>query len=298
MTDNTQKVAFQSAPTEHHIANVVSSQKGILYLNKPKYHKEEEEGTEAPLETDITVTPVDGNTPSQDVKVQPSHDWEKRYSDLQSYSAKQLKAKEDELYEQRRVLDEKQKLLEAIQAPKMPSTPKEVEEFKLKFGSLYNMIETIAMNNNLSTKKELERAIEETNKTTKQLTAEKARQKLREIHPDVDTIKSDPEFIKWFESQVGAIKSLLTSDFVEDVARGIDIYKKDTGIVKQTRTQKAEINKEASMAITTKSAIEIGKDGGKVWKASEVKRMSPSQYAKNEAEILKAYAEGRYDENN
>lgn len=293
MTNATQSVMFSTAPSENNVSNVIASQPRTLYLNKPKHHKEEEDVT-VPENPD-EGTSTEGNNNSSE----PNHDWEKRYKDLQSYTAKQKKDLDIQLEEKARLLAEKEKSLESLQNQpiKLPSTPAEVEEFKLKYGALYNIIETIAQQSNLSTKSQLEKAIKENETRTKQLSAAKAMTELLQIHPDAESLKSDPEFLEWYKDQVPSIKSLIESPTVNEVARGIDIYKKDKGIVRKTRTQKENDNRQASMAVTTKSTVEVGTGGGKIWRASEVNKIPASKYGQYEAEILKAYAEGRYDEN-
>lgn len=288
---NPQSVMFQAPPSEHNVANVISSQSKTLYLNKPRNHKEDDE---VPQDTD-KVTQEDGKNSSE-----PNHDWQKRYSDLKSYHDKTLKAKDDDINEKARLLVEKEKLLEATkteQTLKVPSTPEEIEAFKLKYPALYNVIETISVQKNLSTKTQLEKAIKENEAVTKSLAAEKARSELVEIHPDAMSLKNDPEFIDWYQSQVSYIKSLIESDRVVDIARGIDIYKKDKGIITKSKSQKDAEVRAAAMAVNTKPFVEVGGGVGKIWKASEVKAIPNSQYHKYEAEILKALADGRYDEN-
>jgi len=292
MTNNAQSVMFSTAPSEHNVSNVISSQPKTLYLNKPKHHKEEE---------DVQVPTNSENDTSKDGKnsSEPNHDWQKRYSDLQSHMDKQIKAKDAELGEKARLLAEREKALESLQNQpiKLPSTPAEVEEFKLKYSSLYNIIETIAQTSNQSTKSELQKAITDNEQRTKQLAALRAMTELLTIHPDAESLKTDTDFLDWYKEQVPSIKSLIESPNVHEVARGLDIYKKDKGIVKKTKVQKENDNKAAAMAVTTNSIVEVGQGGGKIWRASEVKAIPMSKYGRYEAEILKAMAEGRYDEN-
>lgn len=241
------------------------------------------------------ATPEPGNTNPQE----PTHDWQKRYSDLKSYHDKQIQLKDLELQERGRILAEKEKAIEALKTVpvKLPSTPQEIEQFKQKYPALYNTIKTVAMEENISTKAQLEKAIKDNEVRTQELAAEKAKAELLELHPDAFTLKQDPEFVEWYNEQIPAIKALLESEFVRDVARGIEIYKKDKGIIRKTKTVREAEAKAAAMAIPTKSVVEVGQGGVRVWKASEVKAIPMSQYHKYEAEINRAVTEGRYDEN-
>lgn len=288
-----QNVDFQVPPSSNGVLNVVSSQPKTLYLNKPKYHKEEEDTNGVPAPQNGTPEPA------IQAPLEPTHDWQKRYGDLQSYHDKQIKAKDAELAEKVRLLAEKEQALTSIKAEplKLPSTPEELEQFKAKYTSLYNVIETMVITQNIQTKAQLEKAIQENEKRTKALSAEKAKAQLLEIHPDADTLKNDPDFAAWYEEQVTPIKQLLTSDFVKDVARGIEIYKRDKGIIRESDADKKAKAAAAAMIVNTQPVVDVGAGGGKVWKASEVKRIPMSQYHKYEAEINKAVMEGRYDEN-
>jgi len=294
MTNNaTQSVMFSTAPSENNVANVIASQPRTLYLNKPKHHKEEEDDT-VPQDSGNTGTPGDGKNSSE-----PNHDWQKRYSDLQSHMDKQIKAKDAELGEKARLLAEREKAFDTLQKEpiKLPSTPAEVAEFRNKYGYLYDMIKTIAQTSNQSTNAELQKAIADNETSIKQLAAIRAMTELLQIHPDAESLKTDPDFLEWYKEQVPSLKSLIESPNVNEVARGLDIYKKDKGIVKKTKTQKDNDNRAAAMAVTTNNIVEVGQGGGKIWRASEVKAIPMSKYGKYEAEILKAMSEGRYDEN-
>lgn len=277
----------------HYASNVIMSQPKTVYLNKPKHYKEEDDAT---AENGSADTQTPGNPPSPE----QTHDWQKRYSDLKSYHDKQTKAAEAREAEQARILAEKDKeLLTAKQEPiKLPSTPDEVAAFKAKYGHLYNIIETVALQANTSTKAEFERVLKESDNRVKAIAAEKARAELLELHPDAFTLKSEPEFVKWYEDQIPSIKAMINSEFVQDVSRGLDIYKKDVGIIKKTQAQKEAESAAAAMNVPTRSIVEVGQTGGKIWKASEVAAIPTSKYRQYEAEILKAYAEGRFDPNN
>jgi len=292
MTQSTAQSSFEAPPSENAIHNVIASQPKALYLNKPKHHPEEEDANG-------TSDPLDTQEPSTSSSSEPNHDWQKRYSDLKSYHDRQIALAKAKEQEQARILAEKERALEVAtkQEVKLPSTPTEVQSFIKNYPDLANIIKTFVLEENLTTKAELEKAIKENEKKMQAIAAEKARLALLELHPDADTIKDDPDFITWYEEQIPLVKQLLTSDFVADVARGLDIYKKDKGIIRQTKAEKEKAAKAAAMSVSTNSVVEVGTGKGKIWTASEVKRIPTSQYHKYEAEIMKALSEGRYNEN-
>jgi hypothetical protein len=139
--------------------------------------------------------------------------------------------------------------------------------------------------------------MKEQSERTKAIAAAEAMRQLIAIHPDVEHLKRDPDFLSWASNQLPAVRALLESERVEDVARGIDIYKKDAGITYKTAKQKEEEALAASMSVPTNPRVEVGSGGGKIWRASEVNAIPRNQYHKYEGEILKALAEGRYREN-
>lgn len=292
MSNNAQNIMFAAPPSDGNVANVVASQSRTLYLNNPRGHKPEEDST-------VPADPDNGTLQDGKTSLEPTHDWQKRYSDLQSHTAKQLKSATEEKDELVRQLREKDNALEVAkkQPVKLPSTPQEVQEFKQKYGTLYNIMETMILSNNLTTTAELQKAIKETDDRTQRLAAHRAMSELLNIHPDAETLKNDPEFISWYKSQPKPIKALIESIDVQEVARGLDIYKKDRGFIQKTPQQKIADNRAAAMAINTQPMVEVGNQGGRIWRASEIKRMPVSVFGKYEAEILKAMSEGRYDEN-
>jgi hypothetical protein len=291
-TTNAQNVDFQAPPSEHNVKNVLASQPRTLYLNNPRGHKEEDE----PLDNQNPPSDTSGTVQNNSSTPQPN--WEKRYSDLRSYTDKELNTLKSELADKSKLLADTIKKLEEVKEEpiKVPNTPEEVAEFMKKWPQLGNIMITLARQESFSTKEELKKALKKTEDQTRQLAAEKARAELLEIHPDALTIKQSPEFIEWFNAQVQSIKNLITSDYVQDVARGLDIYKKDTGIIAKSKKQKEEEQRQLAHEIPTNTRMEIGGER-RVWRASEVNKMHPREFAKHQVEIEKAWKEGRYDEN-
>lgn len=291
----TTNASFQTPPSEHDIINVIASQSRVMYLNNPKDYKEEEVLEEGKPPVEPVTAPNGENTTSDPA----NHDWQKRYSDLKSYMDKErnkLNAEKEALVNS---VKEKEYALEQAnkQAVQMPTTPEEFDAFKTKYGHLVDVMRTVAIQENTSTKAELEKAIKDANERARKLEAEKAFSTLLAIHPDAETLRSDSKFIEWVESQIPAVRRLIESDKVDEVARGIDIYKKDIGMIKESPAMKAAKQAAAARNVPTNSQVEIATGQGKIWKASEVKRMSRTEYAKHEKEVLKALAEGRYRDN-
>lgn len=265
-----------------------------MYLNNPKNYVEEEVLEEGQPPVEPVTAPNGENTPSE-----PATDWQKRYSDLRSYTEKEKTRFAAEKEALANSLREREEALEQAkqQAVKMPTTPEEFEAFKSKYGHLVDVMRTIAIQEASSSKTEYEKLTKQAMERTKALEAEKAFSKLLSIHPDAETLRTDSAFIEWVNIQIPAVRKLIESDKVDEVARGIDIYKKDIGFIKETPAQKAAKQAAAARNVPTNSQIEVGPKTGKIWKASEVKALSRTEYGKRENEILAALADGRYRAN-
>ena len=108
---------------------------------------------------------------------------------------------------------------------------------------------------------------------------------------DYQDLRKNEDFHKWVDEQDDVIKGWLYSNATNAklAARAIDLYKVDRGIVKQ----KANSKLEASKSVTSTSKKDVDASAKKVWKVSEISKMKPAQFMKNEKEIDLARKEGR-----
>ena len=120
---------------------------------------------------------------------------------------------------------------------------------------------------------------------------EKAEVELARLHSDYQDLRKNEDFHKWVDEQDDVIKGWLYSNATNAklAARAIDLYKVDRGIVKQ----KANSKLEASKSVTSTSKKDVDASAKKVWKVSEISKMKPAQFMKNEKEIDLARKEGR-----
>lgn len=274
-----------SAPEEGRLGvqNIMNVQRQPLYLNDPMDMPEELKGTPESQDT----------TPPKEPENQTSTDtWEKRYGDLKSYMDKQInsmkKSLSDQAEEKKRL---EQQLKEAQTKPlKLPKTKEELEAFRAEYPDVLDTMFTVARMEASEGVKGIEEKLEELRAKTKAYEAEKGKQLLRELHPDFEELNTDPKFGEWFHASPRSVQLMIESDDVYTVAAALDLFKAKTG--RKTPSEKKEESKAAAKSVNVNSTVEPTSDK-KIWKESEIHRMTPNQYAKVSSEIDQAMKEGR-----
>lgn len=177
-------------------------------------------------------------------------DWEKRYRDLQSYSAKQI----NEL------------------KSKIPAQDFETENEKLQR-------QVAELHQDLNARNVADKVRE-------------AQMKVAAAHPDYDRVIPSQEFATWIEMQPEVFKNAIYDEVpnAELAIRALSLFKMETQQPQQRQAQPHP----ASMAVRERhQEVPQELQGKKVWTYAEIQRMNPNEFAKHEAEIDKAIAEGR-----
>jgi hypothetical protein len=214
--------------------------------------------------------------------------FKKRYGDLRRHSQK----KEEEFNAK----------LEALQAQLdkatknelvLPKTDEELEAWSKEYPDVAGIIETIADKKSKATAKDLEARMAEFEELRITAKREKAEAELAGMHPDFVQIREDDAFHSWAKEQPKWVQDALyeNTEDAKSVARVIDLYKIDTGIV----TKKTNNDKAAATSVKTKStaAPEPDEAAGHI-RESEVAAMSIKEYEKRQEEILDAQRNGRF----
>ena len=222
--------------------------------------------------------------------------FKKRYADLRSHSQKLLNAKEKELEEAKRQIDQLSR-----KEVKLPKTPEEIEKFRSEYPDVYDTFRTVAVSELNEQKKDIELQLNDIRKQHAENKRVAAEKKLLELHPDVEEIKASEEFHNWAAEQPKWVQDALYENEDDPVAcaRAIDLYKADAGLlVPKKRGRPADPNKEATRKVTNTSVVNEPREGnkGKIWSIKEINRLSPREYERNEADIDAAYREGRISE--
>ena len=209
--------------------------------------------------------------------------FKKRYGDLRRHSQEKIKELEAKI--------------EALQkeTPADPTTVSEedVKAWVGKYPQIAAIVESLATK---KAKELFDSDVTDVKKTMTELTREKGELEIKKVHSDYEKLKSDDTFHDWAEEQPKWVQDALYSQVNDprSVIRVLDLYKMDKGLDKDSKKKK---DLEAAAAVKTKAKADepdVDKNKGKVYKDSQVAKMSLEQYEKEEADILKAQREGRY----
>lgn len=134
--------------------------------------------------------------------------------------------------------------------------------------------------------------------------ADRTQAKLKEVHPDVDSVVADPEFINWLKQSPSRLRLLqaASQDADFDSANELVSNFKMTRALKQKETTQAAEELKASQGRAVQAAtVNSGNNSGeatgkKVYRRIDIQRLmhsDPDRYNALQDEILQAYAEGR-----
>lgn len=257
-------------------------------LNTRAMRGEQLEEELAALEAAKTNAPVEESEADE-----PKKGWEKRYSDLRSFSQKN----ENEL---RKEIDSlKKQLSDAVQKQiKFPKTEEEVEAWLTKFPDVGAIVRTIALKEVANLRGELSEREAIVSQRAYQVEFDRCLNKITLAHKDFFDIKDDDDFAEWLAKQPKAVRNAFETDpdydDLEDTADTVistlDLYKFKT----KKPEKKVDDRREAAKSVTrnTSSAPRAERDPNAVYE-SDVVKMNIREYEKHEADILQAMREGR-----
>lgn len=219
--------------------------------------------------------------------------FKKRYGDLRRHAQEKEKTYQDEIFKLKQQLTDT-----ATKEIKLPKSDEEINEWSREYPDVAKIVESIATKK----AKELDSTLEERMKLIAEREAQSTRAmaeaELMTMHPDFDTIRNDQEFHDWVEVQPRWVQQALYENESDSksAARAIDLYKVDMGIT-STPKKKADPSKDAAKAVTrgstnTPSATKSGQSNQ--IKESEVAKMKPHEFEKNEEKIREAVQSGNF----
>jgi hypothetical protein len=219
--------------------------------------------------------------------------FKKRYGDLRRHSQEKEKSYQDEIFKLKQQLTQT-----ASQEIKLPKSDEEIAQWSQEYPDVAKIVESIATKK----AKELDSSLEERMKLIAEREAQSTRAmaeaELMRIHPDFETIRNDQEFHDWVELQPRWVQQALYENESDSksAARAIDLYKVDMGIT-STPKKKTDPSKDAAKAVTrgssnTPSATKSGQ--ANQIKESDVAKMKPHEFEKNEEKIKEAIASGNF----
>lgn len=264
----------------------VSADDSMAYVSKPKVAVI---NNGAPVEQEPTTEQPATQEQAQDKYSKV--DYKKRYDDLKRhYDAKLAEFKEKE-----------QKLLskvnETVPSYKPPSTLEELEEFKRENPKLYAVVESVAHLRATNETKELASELQVLREKLARADAEKAYALLKAQVPDYEEIRQSDDFHDWAEAQPQEIQDWIyrNSTNVDLAVKAIRLYKADRGnAAAQPQQPPVTVDQPGADAyIPTRGSVEEPGGKEKVWRTSEIARLSSSQYERLRDEIDRAFFEGR-----
>ena len=296
MVDETQDVVETTEEEQTEVVEATPEEEQVEEILEPtpyqnKYRRDlDDKDTDTATEQQDTQEEKEA-TPEERPVTAEEKAFKKRYDDLKRHYDKTLSKHKTEVTNLRTQIEQStNKMLP-------PKDPKELEAWRQKYPDVYDVIQSVAVNQADERAKKLEEKYQFLQEQQSQIAKEKAEVELLKKHPDFQEIRATDEFHEWAQKQDPTIQGWLyeNTDNADLAARAIDLYKMDAGITTKKSKAKAEdIKKEAAKAVTsTKKGNQISVTEKKIWSVSEISKMKPHEFDKHEKEIMQARREGR-----
>jgi len=216
--------------------------------------------------------------------------FKKRYGDLRRYMQQTVEAKDRELEDLKRLVQEKEK-----EEFTLPTSEEEIEEWASKYPQVAKIVDSIAQKRAREASHEVEQSMSDLRKMKTQLEREKAEHELKRLHPDFDQIRSTKQFHDWVGQQPSYLQDALYKNENDAIAaaRAIDLYKADMGMIAEKRSD-SELKKEAAKAVKKGSSSSPSARPAGEWSESRVASLKPHEYEKHEEAIIEAMQAGKF----
>lgn len=180
----------------------------------------------------------------------------------------------------------------------LPKTPEELQAWRKEYPDVYDIIKTVSRMEATDERKAIDAKLVELGTIARQTQREKAEAVLLRYHPDFDVLRADPAFHAWAKEQPGQIQSWLYENEDDPLlaAKAVDLYKAEKGIKRATKADSKADARNASLTVTKapQAPADRTDDGKRIWKSSEVRKLTPRQFEKLEDEIDAAIREERF----
>ena len=296
MVDETQDVVETIEEEQTEVVETTPEQEQVEEILEPtpyqnNYRRDlDDKDTDTATEQQDTENEKEA-TPEERPVTAEEKAFKKRYDDLKRHYDKTLNKHKTE------VTSLKTQIEQSTNKMLPPKDPKELEAWRQKYPDVYDVIQSVALNQADERAKKLEEKYQFLQEQQSQIAKEKAEVELLKRHPDFQEIRATDEFHEWAQKQDPTIQGWLyeNADNADLAARAIDLYKLDAGITTKKSKAKAEdVKKEAAKAVTsTKKGNQISVTEKKIWSVSEISKMKPHEFDKHEKEIMQARREGR-----
>ena len=290
MVDETQDVVetteeeVNATPEEEQVEEILDP---TPYQNKYKRDLDDKDTGTATEQQDTE----EEATPEERPVTAEEKAFKKRYDDLKRHYDKTLSKHKNEVTKLKTQVEQSaNKILP-------PKDPAELAEWKKQYPDVYDVIETISLQQADDRAKQLEEKFQFLQEQQSQISKEKAEVQLLKRHPDFQEIRATDQFHGWAQVQDPTIQGWLydNTDNADLAARAIDLYKMDSGITSnKSKLKSSDVKKEAAKAVTsTKKGNQISVTEKKIWSVEEISKLKPGQFEKHEKDIMLARREGR-----
>jgi len=215
--------------------------------------------------------------------------FKKRYGDLRRH----MQEKEKDFTAK---LDKLEKQLEAAAKNELvlPKSEEEIDAWAKKYPDIAGIVEAIAAKEADKKSSTLDARLAEIEALRSTAKREKAEAELTQMHPDFVSIREDDAFHTWADNQPKWVQDALyeNTDDAKSVARVIDLYKADTGIV--TKRSSISDKAAASSVKSKRSAAPEPEDSSSYLRESQVAKMTIKEYEKRADEIMEAQRNGKF----
>ena len=293
MVDETQDVV---EATEEQVVETTPEEEQVQEILEPtpyqnNYRRDlDDKDTDTATEQQDTQEEEKEATPEERPVTAEEKAFKKRYDDLKRHYDKTLSKHKTEVTKLKTQVEQSaNKILP-------PKDPAELAEWKKQYPDVYDVIETISLQQADDRAKQLEEKFQFLQEQQSQISKEKAEVELLKRHPDFQEIRATDQFHEWAQVQDPTIQGWLydNTDNADLAARAIDLYKMDAGITSTKKSKPAEVKKEAAKAVTsTKKGNQISVTEKKIWSVAEISKLKPGQFEKHEKDIMLARREGR-----
>ena len=214
--------------------------------------------------------------------------YKKRYDDLKRHYDQKLsefKQKEQELTA---MAKNAQPQYEA------PKTPEQLEKFKTEYPDLYDTVESVAYMRSSEQVNQLQEQLQMIQQREATALKREAEADLISRHPDFEDIRGSDNFHKWADDQPEQIQDWIYKNPVNAMlaSKAIDLFKLETGLSTQTKSQPRKPQGSAADIVSTKTTT-VDAQQPKIWTEREIAAMSLDTFDKYEDEINLAVTEGR-----
>ena len=214
--------------------------------------------------------------------------YKKRYDDLKRHYDQKLsefKQKEQELTA---MAKNAQPQYEA------PRTPEQLEKFKTEYPDLYDTVESVAYLRSSEQVNQLQEQLQMIQQREATALKREAEADLISRHPDFEDIRGSDSFHKWADDQPEQTQDWIykNPDNAMLASKAIDLFKLETGLSTQTKSQPRKPQGSAADMVSTKTTT-VDAQQPRIWTEREIAAMSLDTFDKYEAEINLAVTEGR-----